>query len=364
MLQKADRILLISVALLVVIGLVVLHAINVRDESLLQGFNPTVQIVAALLGSAALIVTARTDYRLLARIAPIWYGVGIVLLLSVLAFGETVAGSQRSLQFGFFEFQPTEVAKLGLILMLARFYANHAQEMGRLRYFLLSLIITGGVSAAVVIQPDLGSTLVMLFIWFVMTLMSSTRRLFLAGAIVLALIAIPIGAQFLAPYQQARLETFFNPTADPQGQGYNVNQAMIAVGSGQLLGRGLGGGTQSTLNFLPSQHTDFIFAVVAEKLGLLGAGVVMVLFSIVIWRGILIAWRTQDRFGTLLATGIVAMFLIHIIVTIGMNLGVAPVTGLPLPFVAYGGTNLVISLFAIGVLQSIAGHNQELQFRH
>ncbi|MEX0934590.1 MAG: FtsW/RodA/SpoVE family cell cycle protein, partial [Candidatus Saccharimonadales bacterium] len=140
----------------------------------------------------------------------------------------------------------------------------------------------------------------------------------------------------------------------PQGQGYNVDQSMIAIGSGQLFGRGLGGGTQSTLNFLPSQHTDFIFAVIAEKLGLIGASSVLILFGLLLWRGFVIALRARDSFGALLASGITTMFLIQIVITIGMNLGIAPVTGLPLPFLAYGGTNLIISLIAVGILLNIS----------
>ncbi|MEX0748433.1 MAG: rod shape-determining protein RodA [Candidatus Saccharimonadales bacterium] len=363
MLKKFDLILLASVLLLTVIGLVVLHAINVRDPSLLQGFNPTVQLVAAMIGLIGLVVAARIDYRLLMRIAPAWYGVGLALLAIVLLIGETVSGSIRSIEVGFFEFQPTEIAKLGLIVMLARYFAYNRRDLIKIRYFVGSLLILGAVAALIMLQPDLGSVMVMAAIWFLMAMMSGTRRLFLVLFVGVALAVLPLATQLLEPYQQARLETFFNPAADPQGQGYNVNQAIIAVGSGQLFGRGLGGGTQSTLNFLPSQHTDFIFAVVAEKLGLLGAGLVLVLFGVVIWRGVRIAWQAQDRFGAQLSTGIVAMLLVQVVITVGMNLGIAPVTGLPLPFIAYGGTNLVISLFAIGILQSIVTHNQTLQFK-
>ena len=349
--------------LLTLVGLVVLHSISLQEVAPSQSFNPVVQIMAALLGIAAMIVMARLDYRLLVRIAPMWYMVAIGLLALVLIVGETVSGATRSIELGFFEFQPTEVAKIGLILMMARYYSMHSHSLGKIRYVLGSLLLLGFVAAFILMQPDLGSVVLISAVWFIMTAMSSMRRVYVVALIVIAAAMIPVVSSQLEPYQQARISSFFDPAADPQGQGYNVNQAMIAVGSGQLLGRGLGGGTQSSLNFIPAQHTDFIFAVLAEKLGLLGGGVVIALFGVVIWRGILIAYRARDRFGMLLAVGVVSAIFVQTVITIGMNLGVAPVTGLPLPFIAYGGTSLMMSLFAIGILQSIATHSQELHFR-
>lgn len=341
----------------------VLHSITFSEVTPSQEFNPTVQVVAALLGLAVLVSMMRLDYRLLIRLAPAWYMIAIGLLVVVLLVGDTVFGATRSLQLGFFEFQPTEVAKIGFVLMLARYYTIHDGNLHKFRYFLASLMLLGLMAVFIMMQPDLGSTLLLVSAWLIITMMSSTRRLYLIGFIFIGLAMLPLATSQLEPYQQERLNTFFEPDGDPQGAGYNVNQAMIAVGSGQLLGRGLGGGTQSGLNFIPSQHTDFIFAVLAEKLGLLGAGVVLGLFVVVMWRGVLIAYRAKDRFGRLLASGVVGILFVQIVVTIGMNIGVAPVTGLPLPFVAYGGTSLIMSLFAIGILQSIATHSQELHFR-
>lgn len=360
---RFDWILLISVGLLTVIGLVVLHAITFRDPSLEAGFNPAQQVVAAALGLAALIVAARMDYRIWLRAAIPWYLVAVILLGVLLFVGEVVFGATRGIHLGFLDFQPTEVAKLGLILLLARLYALHSLSLRRLRYFALSLLIVGVIAALVFLQPDIGSVAVLGFIWLLMTLMSNIRKTHVLVLMVVLAVSAPFAIGQLEPYQQQRLETFFNPAADPQDAGYNVNQAKIAVGSGQIFGRGLGGGTQSQLNFLPAQHTDFVFAVLAEKLGLLGAGLVMSLFGVVLFRGLYIAYHARDKFGSLLAGGIVAMFLVQIIISIGMNLGVAPVTGLPLPFISYGGTSLVMSLFAVGLLLSVSANKQKLEFK-
>jgi len=196
-----------------------------------------------------------------------------------------------------------------------------------------------------------------------MLVCASTNKLQILIITLAAAAFIPFATNLLQPYQQRRIETFLSPLSDPQGAGYNVVQSQIAVGSGGLFGRGLGSGSQSQLNFLPSQHTDFIFAVVAEKLGFLGALLVVALFTLVISRGILIAWRADDSFGMLLASGIVAMLFFHFMINIGMNLGVMPVTGIPLPFLSYGGTNLIISMGGIGLLLSIARHRKQLTFR-
>lgn len=361
--KRIDWPLLLATILLTTMGIVILHAINFRDPSLAEGFNPLRQLMAAFIGFAVLILVARTDYRLWLRVAPFWYIAALALLAILLFVGEVVFGATRGIDLGVFEFQPTEVAKLGLILMLARLYAMRAKVLRHPRFLVYSLFMAALPAVLVIMQPDIGSAVVLGFIWLIMTLVSNVRKSYVVILVVAGLLLMPFATQQLEPYQQERLESFFNPASDPQGSGYNVNQSTIAVGSGQIFGRGLGGGTQSQLNFLPSQHTDFIFAVLAEKLGLLGAGLVIGLFVVFLARGLLIAVRARDRFGSLLASGIVAMFLIHILISIGMNLGVAPVTGLPLPFISYGGTNLVISLFAVGLLLSIAKHRQNLEFK-
>lgn len=359
---RFDWILLVLVALLGGIGLVLLHSINFRDPALAEGFEPSRQVVAFLLGLGLLLAASRVDYRLWLRLAPVWYAVGVLLLIILLYVGEEVFGATRSIQLGLFDFQPTEVAKLGLIFILGRLFATQAAQLYKLRYLALSIGLLLGVAIFVALQPDIGSVAVLGFVWLLMTMMSKVSKRQLALVVVIALAISPMVIAELEPYQQQRIETFLSPGSDPEGTDYNIEQATIAVGSGQLLGRGLGGGTQSQLNFIPAQHTDFAYAVLAEKLGLLGAGLVVLLFAGVIWRALLITYRAKDTFGTLLAGGITGMLFIQVTINIGMNLGLLPVTGLPLPLISYGGTNMVMTLLAIGVLQSIAMNRKKLQF--
>jgi rod shape determining protein RodA len=361
--KRFDWTLLAATILLVTLGLIILYAINFRDPGLAEKFNPTHQLMAAILGLLLLIVTSRIDYRFWFRAAPIWYIVSGFLLVLLLVVGETVAGSTRSIDLMFIQFQPTELAKLGLIFLLARWYTIRARELRHPWYVFFSLVAAGLIAGLIVAQPDIGSAVLIGGIWFVMTLASNVRKVYLAVLIVGVLLVSPFVIQQLQPYQQERLQTFFQPESGPRDGGYNVNQSTIAVGSGQIFGWGLGGGTQSQLNFLPSQHTDFIFAVIAEKLGLLGASLVIAVFAVLLFRGFYIALHAKDTFGSLLATGLTTLLLFHVVIAIGMNLGVAPVTGLPLPFISYGGTNLIISLLSVGILQSISIHKRGLEFK-
>lgn len=358
-----DWLLIGSTVILLGIGLLVLQSINFKDASLAQDFNPAKQIVFAVFGFGMMVLFAKTDYRLWFRLGNIWYGIGLFLLFLVLFFGTNAQGATRWINIGPLQFQPTEFIKLGLVMVLARFFTKHNDEMRLARFFAISLVIVLIPAILVMIQPDLGSALVIGFIWFVMIIVSNANKLHLVALILFGIAIMPVAYTQLHPYQIKRIETFANPASDPSGSGYNVVQSTIAVGSGGLMGRGLSSGSQSQLNFLPSQQTDFIFAVLSEKLGFLGAGLVLALFVTLLARTAIIAWRASDRFGLLMATGILAYFSFHIIINIGMNLGIMPVTGLPLPFISYGGTNLIISLMAIGILQSIALHREGLEFK-
>lgn len=360
---RFDWVLLSATILLVTIGLIVLHAIEIRDPDMIEGLSLVRQLTAAGIGFGLLVAVARMDYRTWIRAAPLWYLASVLLLIVLLVAGEVVAGATRSIDLGVFQFQPTEIAKLGVILLLARWYTAHARELGHPWYVFVSLLIVGIPAGMVVLQPDIGSAALFGAIWLAVTLASHVRTSYVAVLIGVMLVSAPLLVGQLQPYQQERIQTFFNPTADPRGAGYNVDQATVAVGSGQIFGRGLGGGTQSQLNFLPSQHTDFIFAVIGEKLGLVGSILVIGLFGVFLWRGFSIALGAKDTFGSLIATGITSLFLVQTGIVIAMNLGLAPVTGLPLPFISYGGTSLITSLFAVGLLQSIATHRQDLQFR-
>jgi rod shape determining protein RodA len=361
-LKRLDWLLLLSTLALLIIGLIVLFAINFKSAELAQDFDPTNQLLFAFVGLVGMVVIARVDYHLWYRLAWSWYFGGVLLLGAVLIVGETAQGATRWIDLGFFQFQPTEFIKIGIILLLARGFAKNYQKRPKMRHIVWSLILVMLPVTLITIQPDLGSALVLVFIWGVMLSFSNIKKSYLVGGILIALITSPFMISQLEPYQRERLVSFADPSADPQGSGYNVTQSIIAIGSGGLTGKGLGAGTQSQLNFLPSQHTDFIFAVLAEKLGFLGASLTLLMFGVIIYRGVLIAWRADDKFGMLLGAGTVSMLLFHIVVNVGMNLGLVPVTGLPLPLLSYGGTHLIIVLLAIGFLESIHIHHKKFEF--
>lgn len=362
LLRNWDWVMVGACALLCLIGVLVLYSITFKAESLAAPLDWRVQLLFIGLGSIALVTMALIDYRVWGRLTTWLYFLSLGLLVAVALTGRSALGATRWLDLGFFQFQPSELVKLVLIIALARFLAANYDQMDKLRYLLLSLAYMALPMAFVLAQPDLGTALVLLIIWLAMVLMTRVRKLVVVGGIGLGLALLPLVVRFLRPYQRQRLATFFNPMADPLHTGYNVVQSTIAVGSGQLTGRGLGSGTQSQLNFLPSQHTDFIFAVLAEKLGFVGSLLLIALFGILIWRGVMTAWRAGDRFGFFLGVGIVTMLLFHFFVNVGMNMGIMPVTGIPLPFVSYGGTSLLVSMAAIGLLLSVASRHKKIEF--
>lgn len=349
---------------LLVIGLLVIWSTTFKATKVVGLSDVWHQLAFAAAGLLVFFAAARTDYRTWAKLTPWLYGLMITLLLVVLLFSKAVLGAQRWIDFGFFQFQPSEFAKLILIVVLARFFADHYDQLHRVRYLALSLVYLGVPMLLVMKQPDLGTALVLVAIWLGMALVSRIRKLHLVVLAGLGLAMLPIFIGFLKPFQRARLETFINPTADPLHAGYNAVQSTITVGSGQLFGRGLAAGSQSQLNFLPSlaQHTDFIFAVLNEKMGFVGGSLLILLFTVLLYRCLRIAYTAQDRFGMFLAVGVASMLLFHVFINVGMNMGIAPVTGIPLPLVSYGGTSLIIGMAALGLVASVAVRRKKLQF--
>jgi rod shape determining protein RodA len=357
--------LLLAVALaLVAIGLLVIYATSFKATTFTAPTDVWHQMVFLALGLTGMVLLARADYRLWRGLTPWLYGLMIFFLALVLVISHPVLGATRWINLGFFQFQPSEFAKLVLIIVLARFFADNYDQLDQPKYLALSLAYLVVPVALVMKQPDLGTALVLVAIWLSMALVSRVRKLYLLILAGLALISLPFIIKSLKPFQRARLDSFLNPTADPLHTGYNAVQSTITVGSGQLFGRGLAAGTQTQLGFLPTlaQHTDFIFAALAEKMGFVGAALLLGLFIVLLLRGLQIGAKAQDRFGLFLATGIVAMFLFHIFINVGMNMGIAPVTGIPLPFVSYGGTSLLVALGAIGLLESIAMRHKKIEF--
>lgn len=340
----------------------VIYSIGFKAVNISSSTDVRNQIIFATISLVGLFSAASLDYRMWSKLTPILYGLMVTLLLVVMVTGKTALGATRWINLGFFQFQPSELAKLILIIVLARFISEHYDQMDRPRYLIQSAIYMIIPLVLVLAQPDLGTAMVLCVIWLVMVMITKISKVYFVALAAAGVLLFPVIYKLLGTYQKARLAVFLNPTADPQGRGYNVLQSTVSVGSGQLFGRGLAAGSQSQLNFLPSQHTDFIFAVLSEKLGFIGGLLLLLMFGLLLARGLIISYRAQDRFGMFLAVGIVTMFLFHLFINVGMNMGITPVTGIPLPFVSYGGTSLLIGMIGVGLLESIAVRRKKLEF--
>lgn len=320
------------------------------------------QLIYALIGIVIFFLVTFFDYTLLKRYSSILYIVEIVMLAVLFFVGKQTMGATRWIELGFFQLQPSEIAKILMILVLAKYFSVNHDVMDKPKHIIRSFIFMAIPLVMVAAQPDLGTAFIFFVIWLSMFIVSNAKKIYLVYAGVAGVISLPIVWRFLKDFQKHRIEVFLDPSNDPQGAGWNITQAKIAIGSGNFLGRGLGHGPQSQLNFIPEKHTDFIFAAMAEEMGFLGVMVFLGLFLTVILRGIRIAQHSKDLFGMYLAVGIVAMIFFHVFINVGMNIGLMPVTGIPLPLVSYGGTSLVVILASLGLLESIARAHRKLDF--
>ena len=357
-----DWILLAATLALLVLGtLLVWSATSARSE--LTGSDPQLflrkQLVNVGLGLVLMMLVMATDHRWVRLLAPVAYVASIGGLVMVLVSGSTINGSRSWLQFGSMSLQPSEFAKLAVVIGMSLVLAERAEGKRRHRVNWLDvglmLMIAGLPAVLILLQPDLGTMLVLTATVFGVLAASGAPRRWLAlvlGAGVTAAVAAVAGG-FLKQYQVDRFLAFTNPGLDPRGAGYNTEQARIAVGNGGLFGQGLFHGTQTRAGFVPEQHTDFIFTVAGEELGLVGAAVLIALLCVVVWRALVIAGRSDDLFGRVAAAGIACWLGFQAFQNIGMCLGIMPVTGVPLPLVSYGGTAIFASLLGIGLLQNI-----------
>ena len=316
--------------------------------------------IAALIGVGLLIGVALIDYRWWRSTWWLAYLVAIALLVFVIVSGETRYGAQRWVGIAGIPFQPSEFVKLACIIALARILADHARDGRHVRGFVLSLILLVPLLLLIYQQPDLATALVLVAIWLGMTLVAGVPLWLIAGSLLTPVVAWPLIWRFLRDYMRQRIVSFLSPDSDPLGAGYNMIQARISIGSGGWWGRGLGEGTQTQLNFLRVRHTDFIFAVVGEELGFFGAIGVLVAYAWLILRCLAAVTSTTDIFGRLLATGVATMLLFEIFVNVGVNLGLVPVAGIPLPFLSYGRSALLANFLALGLVQSVClyGHRR------
>jgi rod shape determining protein RodA len=330
--------------------------------SIAGGSEALQQAGYAIFGILLLFIVARFDYRIFKNMTGVMYIVTLIMLLATRFMGHTALGAQRWIKIGFFQFQPSELAKVFMVIILAKFFSENVDQMNRWQTVAKSAVFAGIPTILVAIQPDLGTALTFMVIWASMLFVSNFKKIYFMFMGVGVGVIAPVAYQFLHDYQKKRILTFLNPAADPTGSGWNVNQAMIAIGSGQFWGRGLGHGPQSQLNFVPFKHTDFVFAALAEEMGFVGALAVIILFGVILFRAVRIAQLSRDYFGMYMATGIFAFMFFHIFINIGMNLGILPVTGIPLPLVSSGGTSIVITLLSIGILESIYSRYKKIDF--
>lgn len=351
---RLDWTLLFAATMLTVIGLMAIFGIGAaREMSDLFQFKK--QLMAAALGWGMVIAAVFFDYRHLKSFAIPIYVFGALMLSGVLLFGETIRGTRGWFVIGRLSFQPVEIAKICLAVYLASYLSRHVHK--RLDWVALfgSAAAAGVYAGLVMLQPDFGSAIVIIIMWLATVIFTGLpRRAWLVLLVSVTLAGGLLWTVGLKSYQRARLISFVNPAADPRGAGYNVTQARIAIGSGGFFGKGIGEGSQSRLRFLPEASTDFVFAVIGEELGFVGIAVVLSLFALLLFRFLRLAMSTADPFAQVLLVSLAALLAFHLSVNAGMNLGIMPITGIPLPFISAAASSLIAAFLSISLAQSIA----------
>jgi rod shape determining protein RodA len=346
--------LLAATLVLAAMGVVTLYsAVNADPGASSSGLHFK-QMIWYLMGLGVMTASFLVNYKTLERWAPVLYSLCVIMLVAVLVAGRAAGGSRRWLALGPLFLQPSELAKIAVALMLARHYAKEVTTRGFvLRELIWPMAITGLPFLLIVRQPDLGTAMLVMLIALSMTLFVKIERRTAIGIFGFGAVALPVVWHFLKEYQKQRILTFLDPDRDPLGAGYHIIQSKIAIGSGMLSGKGFLKGTQNTLSFLPEQHTDFIFSVLAEEWGFAGAVLLLVAFLLLILWGLSVAAESREPFGIILAVGLTAMIFWHVAINIGMVMGLMPVVGVPLPFVSYGGSSLMTNMLCVGILINI-----------
>ena len=363
LLRNLDFVTIATVSLLIVTSLVIIgSATHVNTASEDRYWYVERQGFFAIANVVIIFIMLNFDYKTLGKFSTVLYGINMIMLLAVMFVGQSALGAQRWIQIGPISLQPSEFSKLIMIIALADMLDKKSGRMHSLRDVIPVFLYVGFPFILVLKQPDLGTSLVFLAILFGMIFVAGIRTKHLMMIFGAGIAFMPIFWHFLKDYQKQRLTVFIDPNVDPLGSGYHIIQSKIAIGSGMLFGKGLFAGTQSQLNFLPENHTDFIFAVIGEELGFVGAVVILLLYFILLYRGIKIAGSARDNFGTLLATGITSMLAFHLLVNVGMTAGIMPVTGIPLPLMSYGVSALTTNMISVGILLNIYMRRQKIMF--
>ena len=347
-----DWVLTLSILLLLLVGLSALYGSGKNSDEGYQSFLR--QGIFAILGVVVYIFFASIDFRRLRSFGGVFYVIALILLTAVLLFGTTIRNTTGWFRIGSFGLQPIEIVKVLWILAMAAFLVFRGQRMNEWKNIGTLGALMFGIVFLTMLQPDLGSALVVIGTTLILMLITNIKitKILLVGLLII-LVSASGWFWFLRDYQKERIQVLFDPSLDPLGRGYHVTQSIIAIGSGGWFGRGLGYGSQSQLQFLPEQQTDFIFAAYAEEWGFLGVMLLFLLFGIVIWRLLLHALRAATNFERLFAAGVAVLFMSHFFVHIGMNIGLLPVTGTTIPFLSYGGSHLLTEFIAVGMVMGM-----------
>lgn len=322
------------------------------------------QAIFFLLGFFLFFLFSQIDYRVFFHFRWFFYFLALMALFVTLIVAPETRGALRWLEIGSWQFQSSEIIKPFLILTFAGFLSTHPSVGFKKLFFLLALFIP--LIFLIFKQPDLGNVIILLLVFGALLVVGGLRWSILLTLLPLVLAAAPLFWHFLKDYQKARILSFLDPQADPLGKSYQLIQAMVTVGSGELFGRGLGRGTQSHLRFLPEQHTDFIFASLSEELGFFGAGILLILYFFLLWRILTLARNSKDPFGVLILSGVFTMILAQVFVNIGMNIGLLPITGITLPLISYGGSSIISIMISLGIVEAIAkerGQSEALEIK-
>ena len=356
-----DKVLLLFVILSALYGIIAIYS---ATRSFGTYSNVIIQSGALGLGVIIMIVLSLFDYEQFEVLLKPVAAVCIFLLILVKVIGTAGNwGAQSWIRLGPIGIQPSEIAKIGFILTFSYHLSKVTDTINKPKTLLLLLLHLAIPAFLIMLQPDLGSTMVFMFIFIVMLFTAGLSVKYIISAIAAGVVSLPLIYMFLlSDYQKHRILVFLNPELDKLGSGYNVIQSKIAVGSGGFFGKGYLNGTQNQLGFLPTKHTDFIFSVISEELGFIGAALVVIFLSVIIWRCIKTAMNSKTLFGRYIAIGVSAMFIFHSVENIGMCIGLTPVTGIPLPFFSYGGTSLLTNLVAVGLVLSVGNYNSKRKY--
>jgi len=359
-----DPILIVLALALVAYGMLLLYSASLSAYPEITAGHPMVrQMVYAFMGLGAMVAVAWFDYRAYGQFAPLLYVAAVGMLVAVLFVGDSAYGSTRWFTFAGQQIQASEVAKILVIVSLARYLADRQARMNDPRIFVTSLVMAGVPAVLVLIEPDMGTAMVFGAIWLGMVAMAGAPPRFIGILLGLTVALLPFVMLFaLNDYQLDRFRLWVDPNSDPLGGGFNIRQAEIGIGSGGVFGKGFTDGSQTQLDFLQTSTTDYIFSVLGEELGLIGAVVLLTLFTLLLFRGIRAATLAQDQFGKLIATGIVIMILFQVFINIAVNIRLVPVTGIPLPFISQGGSSLLMMFVALGFFEGILIRHKRIEF--